>query len=174
MADQHQVIMSHILHDLKVSPETNRWTPYTWSIAYTIISIALRHCIKSTNKALYCVPSQKYLAKRAQCHRVTVARITATLQKAGWIIKTNRRKEEGRFKTNLYYFGALLWKRIKSVTSRFHSIFHRVTRMLHIGTIYGKVTSLKREKDTKMKGIEEIIERCRIRSREICNKNTTI
>jgi hypothetical protein len=119
-------------------------------ILHEISFLALAHGLNNPSRAIYCVPSEKYLAKKIGTCRETVSRNIQILKEMKLLNVVRRRKENGYWKTNLYKFGAVLWTIVKGITDCFLKKFNHVTQMSHIvsDTITKYLKKTKKEFDS--------------------------
>lgn len=127
-------VMPQIFSILRTNPIMMRFSRRQVYILTRIIFISLLHSTSAKSHAVYCVASEKYLANAVDCTRETVSRNIRLLKEFKFLDVTNRRKVDGRWSTNLYKIGTLLWSLIQDVTTRFFSIVNRVTSASHIVT----------------------------------------
>ena len=119
---------------LRSHPLCRYFSPIDFDILRTLIFISLLYKVRSSSGAVYCVPGQKYLAQKCLCHRVTISHHISNLKEIGFIDPLRRRPVKGRFTTNLYRFGKLLWSLIWEILKKSALLGHRVALPLHKGT----------------------------------------
>jgi len=86
----------------------------------------------SKTGAEYCFPAQKTFGKMFGFSREQMNRAAGVLAEKGLIVKIRRRKEHGRWMTNLYKIGPKLLEILKMLNRKRCPRFHHVTSSAHI------------------------------------------
>lgn len=133
-AEKVNMVMPKIFTVLRTHPLTRHVSLRQVHILTRIIYLSLLHSENSKNRRTYCVPSERYLSRAADCTRETVSRNINKLKALDMLSVLHRRPHRGRFSTNLYKLGRVLWSLIQHLTTCFFSIPHRVTSASHIVT----------------------------------------
>lgn len=131
-AEKVSQVMPQIFTILRTHPLLRYMSVRQTYILSRIIFLSLLHSANKRGGAVYCVPSEQYLARAVDCARETVSRNLRPLKEMKLLDVIQRRPVAGRWSTNLYRLGRLLWSLIGDVTTRFFSVLHRVTSVSHI------------------------------------------
>jgi len=131
-AEKVKAIMPEVFVILRTHPLLRYISVRQTYLISRIVFLSLLHSTSDKSRAVYCIPSERYLAKAVDCTRETVSRNLKPLRKIGLLDIVQRRPHGGRWSTNLYRLGKLLWSMIQDVTTRFFAIVHRVTSTSHI------------------------------------------
>ena len=127
-------IMRQLYQAMLLNPVTRRLSETQLQIFQKICFLSLLHGVQSKRGSIYCTPSEKYIAKAVNIHRVTVSRNVCSNSLKILLEKQRRRPVNGIWQTNLYKLSKLFWAMFGNIINRFRRSFNRVTPMLHIVT----------------------------------------
>ena len=127
-------IMGQLYPAMLLNPVTKRLSGTQSGILQRICFLSLLHGVQSKRGSIYCTPSEKYLAKAADIHRVTVSRNVCSNSLKMLLEKQRRRPVNGKWQTNIYKLSKLFWAIFGRIINRFRKSFNRVTPMLHVVT----------------------------------------
>ena len=138
--------MRQLYQAMLLNPVTRRLSETQLQIFQKICFLSLLHGVQSKRGSIYCTPSEKYLAKAADIHRVTVSRNVCSNSLKMLLEKQRRRPVNGEWQTNLYKLSKLFWAMFGNIINRFRRSFDRVTRMLHVVTKRDNTHTLNNQK----------------------------
>lgn len=104
-----------------------------------------RQARKSPRKAMYCYPSQGWLAKQLGYSRSWICKCLKRLDALGILLKTQRHKIKGRFRSCLYRFGENLWKALGRIQEALRTLALRVNKTAHISLPHNNIKKNKNE-----------------------------
>ena len=134
------------------------------ALYYLLTPMIQRQAKKSPRGAMYCYPSQVWLAKQLGYSRPWVCKCLNRLNKIGVFLKTQRHKVKGRFRSCLYRFGENLWRALGRSWEAARTLALRVTKTAHI---------LLPRNNTKEKG-KEIINQDPLTEQQITQNLTQV
>lgn len=97
-----------------------------------IVDLSRNQAKRSPSGAYYAYPGEKWLAWKTGRSREWVSKSVNRLQTMGLLMITRRRKEKGRWRTNLYRLGVVLWRTLNGASAWFRSYIHHVNSGSHI------------------------------------------
>lgn len=112
-----------------IRPQLNRCEI---TIYYLLTGMIQRQAKKSKRGAMYCYPSQVWLAKQLGYSRSWVNKCINHMDKIGLLLKTQRAKVKGRWRSCLYRFGENLWRALGRIREAIAVLAHRVNSPSHI------------------------------------------
>ena len=124
--------MRQLCQAMLLNPVTKRLSGTQSGILQTTLFLSLLHGVQSKRGSIYCTPSEKYIAKAVNIHRVTVSRNVCSNSLKLLLEKQRRRPVNGEWQTNLYKLSKLFWAMFGNIINRFRKSFNRVTSVLHI------------------------------------------
>jgi len=127
-------LMRQLYQAMLLNPVTRRLSETQLQISLKIVFLSILHGVQSKRGSIYCTPSEKYIAKAVNIHRVTVSRNVCSNSLKILLEKQRRRPVNGKWQTNLYKLSKLFWAIFGNIINRFRKSFNRVTSVLHIVT----------------------------------------
>jgi len=127
-------LMRQLYQAMLLNLVTRRLSGTQLQILLKIVFLSLLHGVQSKRGSIYCTPSEKYIAKAVNIHRVTVSRNVCSNSLKLLLEKQRRRPVNGEWQTNLYKLSKLFWAMFGNIINRFRKSFNRVTSVLHVVT----------------------------------------
>ena len=125
-------LMRQLYQAMLLNLVTRRLSGTQLQILLKIVFLSLLHGVQSKRGSIYCTPSEKYIAKAVNVHRVTVSRNVCSNSLKLLLEKQRRRPVNGKWQTNLYKLSKLFWAMFGNIINRFRESFNRVTPVLHV------------------------------------------